>query len=284
MDFEDCKVAFLNLYDKIDPSMKCRFSRWVGGFCEGEIDNLEKSETEEMLDLISDELRKHVDVPGGRLINEVTLAPDEEMNSLETDEFIYPDQVLEAMEYSLQKCTVCNSTDNIQDVNLVTHSMSKDDMTALFATLKKSYSVILDVGSRTGCVLFAAHLMTSAKRIIGVEIEKGWVDISQKVIQKFDMQDRIEVYNESIVSEKGLLLLGEADLIIMHNPFEWFAKEKGQKEFKLLQRHLKKSSIIVTLPSIESQNISIDGWCENITPKDGPWKDELKEFSLYKAL
>ena len=69
--------------------------------------------------------------------------------------------------------------------------MSKDDMMALFATLKKDYSVILDIGSRTGCVLFAAHLMTKCERIIGIEIEKGWVDISRKVAQKFEMEGKL---------------------------------------------------------------------------------------------
>ena len=80
MDFEKSKAAFLELYNKVDGESKCRFSRWVGGFCEGEIDNLEKSETEEMLDLISDELRKHVDVPGGRLKNEIVSALIQFMN------------------------------------------------------------------------------------------------------------------------------------------------------------------------------------------------------------
>ena len=173
-------------------------------------------------------------------------------------------------------------------------------MMALFATLKKDYSVILDIGSRTGCVLFAAHLMTKCERIIGIEIEQGWVDISRKVAQKFEMEgqlltqrffvcqnsflDRIEIHNENIANKKGLDILSEADLVIMHNPFEWFSKEKGEKEFELMKSNFKKGAIIVTLPSIESQSISIEGWCENITPKEGPWRDELKEFSLYKAI
>ena len=74
--------------------------------------------------------------------------------------------------------------------------MSKDDMMALFHTLKKDYSVILDIGSRTGCVLFAAHLMTDCKRIIGIEIEKEWVDISKKVAHKFDMEGKFPSLKE----------------------------------------------------------------------------------------
>jgi len=96
--------------------------------------------------------------------------------------------------------------------------------------------------------------------------------------------DRIEIHNENIANKKGLNILSEADLVIMHNPFEWFSKEKGEKEFELMKSNFKKGAIIVTLPSIESQSISIEGWCENITPKEGPWRDELKEFSLYKAI
>ena len=96
--------------------------------------------------------------------------------------------------------------------------------------------------------------------------------------------DRIEIHNENIANKEGLKLLSEAELVIMHNPFEWFSKEKGEKEFELMKSHFKKGAIIVTLPSIESQSISIEGWCENITPKEGPWRDELKEFSLYKAI
>jgi len=45
------------------------------------------------------------------------MAPESEEKSIETDEFIYPDQILEAMEYSLQECQVCQSR-NIENLNL----------------------------------------------------------------------------------------------------------------------------------------------------------------------
>ena len=38
-----------------------------------------------------------------------TLPPENENESIETDEFIYPDQILEAMEFSLQQCSICKS-------------------------------------------------------------------------------------------------------------------------------------------------------------------------------
>ena len=45
------------------------------------------------------------------------MAPESEEKSVETDEFIYPDQILEAMEYSLQECQECQSR-NIENLNL----------------------------------------------------------------------------------------------------------------------------------------------------------------------
>ena len=114
------------------------------------------------------------------------MAPEGKDESLETDEFVYPDQVLNAMEYSLQKCNECNSRD-ISDLELISHSMSNDDMTALFSTLNK-FDVILDVGSRTGCVLYAAYLMTKARNIIGVEIDADWCKMQNKIIHQFQFE------------------------------------------------------------------------------------------------
>ena len=88
------------------------------------------------------------------------MAPEEHVDSLETDEFIYPDQVLEAMDYSLQACRSCKSRD-IENLELVSHSMSKDDMMALYDTIKDfgDFKNILDIGSRSGCVVMAGALL-----------------------------------------------------------------------------------------------------------------------------
>ena len=96
--------------------------------------------------------------------------------------------------------------------------------------------------------------------------------------------DRIEVYNEDITSQFSSEKLAIADLTIMHNPFEWFAKDKGSKAFKTILSKLKSGGKVISLPSIESQNIDFSKWLENITPEEGPWKDELNEFAMYKVL
>jgi len=67
--------------------------------------------------------------------------------------------------------------------------MSKDDLTALFSTLKENnYKNIIDIGSRSGCVLFAAALMTKAQSIVGIELDQNWAKLSQKINKKFEFQ------------------------------------------------------------------------------------------------
>ena len=76
MNFSDGKKQFLDLYSSLDPSVKCRFSRWVGGFAESKIDEIEPTESEAMLDLIGDELRKYIEPPGGKFKDEIVSSFD----------------------------------------------------------------------------------------------------------------------------------------------------------------------------------------------------------------
>ena len=57
--------------------------------------------------------------------------------------------------------------------------------------------------------------------------------------ENFELDDRIEIHNIDAGSKEGLKLVGEADLVIMHNPFEWFAKDGGRSIFKELTKTFK---------------------------------------------
>ena len=73
--------------------------------------------------------------------------------------------------------------------------MSKDDLTALFSTLNDGkFKTILDIGSRSGCVLFAAALMTKAETIIGIEIDENWAKLSKKINRKFEFQSLFHLF------------------------------------------------------------------------------------------
>ena len=95
------------------------------------------------------------------------------------------------MEYSLQACCDCSSR-NIKDLELVSHSMSNDTLCAVFDEFK-DFKCIVDVGSRTGCVLYAAYLMSSAEKIIGIEIEPGWCKLQRKIVDQFQFEGNLKL-------------------------------------------------------------------------------------------
>ena len=126
------KTRFLDVYNSLPEEYRCRFARWVGGFAEGEIDSLAPTQTEETLIQIADTLRMDIEPPGGKLPNEITRKPEnEEEEVVEVDEFLYPDQVLKITDFSTSECGDCKSK-NINDLEMVSHSMSQDELTVLF--------------------------------------------------------------------------------------------------------------------------------------------------------
>ena len=135
-DLSSAKFAFLEIYHGLKPENRCRFARWVGGFAESEIDSIPPTENEETLIQIADTLRMDIEPPGGKLPNEITRKPeDEEDEVVEVDEFLYPDNVLKETDFSTSECAVCKSR-NITDLEMVSHSMSQDELTVLFGEKK----------------------------------------------------------------------------------------------------------------------------------------------------
>ena len=63
MNFTEAKRAFLELYDKNWARLEDRFCRWAGGYAGGKL-KVCRTQTEELLDMISDELRKFIQATG----------------------------------------------------------------------------------------------------------------------------------------------------------------------------------------------------------------------------
>ena len=95
--------------------------------------------------------------------------------------------------------------------------------------------------------------------------------------------DKIEILEEDVTKKPALKKLGLADFVILHNPFEWFAKDKGACAYAKVCETLAPGAQVLSLPPIEDHGIDVSKWLENITPKTGPWKDELQDFALYRC-
>ncbi|CAK9798897.1 hypothetical protein ANTQUA_LOCUS1771 [Anthophora quadrimaculata] len=186
------------------------------------------------------------------------------------DSFLYDnkevDELIENGKLDNLYCADCGSN-NVKEYNIISHSLSVSDMLHIFHGVLPPLQdkTLLDVGSRLGAVLYGAHILTSAKKIIGVEMNKELCTLQFDVVKKYNMNDRIEIVNKRI--EECPDIVQESDIIIMNNPFEFYVSESVHIEiWKFLKANIQSGTILITRPPIETTfkslktGISINKW------------------------
>ncbi|KAG6799929.1 hypothetical protein HZU73_04737 [Apis mellifera caucasica] len=201
------------------------------------------------------------------------------------DAFLYDDEevdeLIEKGELNNLYCSDCGST-NVKQYNIISHSMSVSDMLYIFHILPcLKEKIILDIGSRLGAVLYGAHIFTSAKKIIGVEMNKELCSLQCDIVNKYNMNDRIEIVNKRI--EMCPDIIQKSDIIIMNNPFEFYVSElEHTKIWKFLKTNIQSGTILITKPSIEitfkylKTEIILDKWVKSYKSKK--YKKESQIF------
>ncbi|XP_076648703.1 uncharacterized protein LOC143356690 [Halictus rubicundus] len=192
------------------------------------------------------------------------------MSTKHIDAFLYDnnevDDLIQEGKLDNLYCGKCGST-NIKTYNIISHSMSVSNMVYVFCNILPPLDgkIVLDIGSRLGAVLYGAHIFSSAQKIIGVEMNKDLCTLQSVIIEKFKMNDRIEIVNKKI--EECPDIVQSSNIIIMNNPFEFYVPESVHTEiWKFLKANIQKGTILVTRPSIETTfktlktGISIKKW------------------------
>lgn len=172
-----------------------------------------------------------------------------------------------------EKCLNCGST-NVEPVNYVSHSFAASELEFIFAVLLPDLTgkSVLDVGSRLGAVLFGAFYFSSAKDIIGVEMDEDFCRIAGDMAKKHGMAERVKIHHENVLKERGLLK--EADAIILNNVFEWFVDGRDEKAriWEHLRGEIKPGCLLVTVPSLEESirdlpvKFTLSEWVEPMKP------------------
>ena len=140
---------------------------------------------------------------------------------------------------------------------------------------------LVDVGSRLGIVLFSALFSTSLRNIIGLESNEWFVSISKKIHTQIvshsssrvvgnrsragkqkhleGKSERVVILHEDALSPSGLEHIASANLLVMHNVFEWFSKEEEQvgmwtkiKEATMRRLEGVHPMYIISSPSLET--------------------------------
>ncbi|KAL3244284.1 hypothetical protein MRX96_018906 [Rhipicephalus microplus] len=262
MDIEQVKDEFEKLLQQIDPAKSAEFILWIQrrylmANCAGH----QVAEAHHKMRQIAEYLRPMVPV-NAVFPSESILVPKKGENAdcdpattVHVDAFLYDDDAIDELveqgRLSRSYCKACGSHDTAP-LTFISHSASARRAEFIFREMVpylKDKSV-LDVGSRLGVMLYAAHAFTPANPIIGVEMNPDLCQIQETAIKHFHMEDRIKVINANVLAVPDLV--ASSDVVILNNVFEFFTPEQEQVAlWQFLRRTIKKGAILVTVPSLE---------------------------------
>lgn len=194
-------------------------------------------------------------------------------------------------------------------IAFISHSASRENLAHAFRNLLPDLAGkhLLDIGSRFGAVLFGAFAYSQASRITGVEINAELAALSLSMVHKYNMQvkwicmigfsgnsffiyiilqSRVEVYTGDI--RQFAHLVSSADVVVMHNVFEFFAPLDVQRDlWQVLRQLIKRGALMLTSPSLEqalsplNTNIQLEQWVEHLThPSNTASMDDDDEDSV----
>ncbi|KAF3422644.1 hypothetical protein E2986_10089 [Frieseomelitta varia] len=270
-----------------------------------------------IIKMIANDIRKRVPMDGTFPLEEIlppTIGENSDCDKESTkhvDAFLYDnrklDELIENGEVVNIYCADCLS-ENVRQYNevdllldIISHSLSLSAVLYIFHSILPSLQgkFVLDIGSRLGPVLygvdsqkmyvvtwksvFQAYVLTSAEKIIGVEMNRECCLLQHDIINKYNMNDRIEIVNKRI--EECPEIVQTCDVIIMNNPFEFYASESVHREiWKFLIANIQSGTILVTKPSIETifKNLKIgpaSQWVKSYKPEK-----TVDEFEIFGSV
>ncbi|XP_066464526.1 uncharacterized protein [Eleutherodactylus coqui] len=268
-----------------------------------EIEELTTSNSDILLHNIADSLRNHLPLEAMVLSEDLAIENIQRLQkpTLHVDAFLYNDDTIDSLceegKMSRNYCMSCGST-KTAPLDFLSHSFSILELKFLFHNVIPDLSgkTLLDVGSRLGAVLYAGYVYSSASKLEGVEINAEFCNLQEKIINKYNFSDRIQVHHSDICSQKSLLQ--QADVVVLNNVFEYFLKKEEQiKAWIFIYENLrKKGCLVVTVPSLQESfnklqvNLQLSQWAEEVEVDTdiflGPDTDQeaLSDIHLYRVL
>lgn len=107
-----------------------------------------------------------------------------------------------------------------------------------FAKNIKEDAKILDLGTGTGILPILLSAKTQAKKLVGIEIQEDVANMAKRSVKLNDLEDKIDIINESILNLENIFELASFDVVITNPPYK--KKNTGIKnesENKYISRH-----------------------------------------------
>eukprot|EP01134_Creolimax_fragrantissima_P007948 CFRG7948T1 len=254
---------------------------------------------------IIDELRDTLPIDAMAPSEKTTIPDDEEhedytdSNTVHVDSFLYDDEEVDRLcdegKMSRAICNECGST-NTSMLNFISHSVSLSQLQFIYnyALPDLSGMTVLDVGSRTGAVLYGGYHFSKAKKLIGVEMSSYFASISSKLVKKRGMDDRVSVIDGDI--RKHADSLEKANVVVLNNVFQFFHSTEQHADFWVFLRRTinLKGTYLVTVPAVEdslrSAKLDLDtsDWLKEIpldySQYDDDDESDIRAVHVYQVL
>jgi len=107
-----------------------------------------------------------------------------------------------------------------------------------FAKKTKKNAKIVDLCTGTGIIAILLSAKTSAKHIIGVEIQEHIAEMAQRSVEMNNLADKIDIINEDLMNLKNMIVAGSIDTVTVNPPYK--PKNSGvinEKDTKNIARH-----------------------------------------------
>nr|XP_042895010.1 uncharacterized protein LOC107450892 isoform X2 [Parasteatoda tepidariorum] len=282
MDFPSAKNEFFSLINSLNNDDRSEFLSWCKDWCSSDSEYSKK-----YFDLrtIAEDIKTLVPTEAifpSELINHNNLLTESAPRTtpiLHVDSFLFEDEHIDSLveegKLSRNYCKDCGSS-NVSPITFISHSASVQRIEFIFQYMLPDISnkVLLDVGSRLGAILYGAYYCSNARKIIGVEINQDFCKLQQHIIEKYHLNDKIEIIWDNVCNIPHVVQ--QADVIIFNNVFECFMSKTDQEEtWKWLRKTVTKSgTMLVSSPSIEETlsslqtGIDISSWLKRIPITD----------------
>ena len=183
-------------------------------------------------------------------------------NTVHMDNFLYSDEdLIDEMEQegkiSRYYCTsaACGHSRSVARLNIISHSFSEPQMQFIFEEVLRGgvseATRLLDVGSRTGALLYYAALFTPIGHVVGIERNNYFAALQQRTVAAHGLQKRVRVVEGDILGAEGAELIAASDVVVMHNVFEWFCADQTASWKKIRRCLTKKGTVLITVPALE---------------------------------
>ncbi len=88
-----------------------------------------------------------------------------------------------------------------------------------FAKNMKRNDLVVDLCTGTGIVAILLAGKTTAKKIIGVEIQENIAEMASRSVKLNELEDRVEIINENLLNLKEKIKAGTVDAITVNPPY-----------------------------------------------------------------